>query len=91
MPNSHQEKFLTKILLGFGFITAGILLIFYTSFERNQTDDWYFWGIVAAFMINLGLYCLLKAFVHKVKSDFIRRQKQREQQKTFTSDNEKLS
>ena len=74
------------MLLGFALITTGIIGILYACFERTETDDWYFWGIVASFVINLGLYFLLQAFVHKVKSDMIRRQKQKEQQKTFTAD-----
>jgi hypothetical protein len=86
MSNTHKEKFLSKLLIGVGAITIGILGILYASFERAKTDDWYSWGIVASFMINLGLYFLLQAFVHKVKADMIRKQKHREQQKTFTAE-----
>ena len=86
MSNDHQEKYVTKLLFGFTFITAGILLILYAAFERTRQEDWYFWGIVASVLINGGLYFLLTAFVHKVKSDLIRKQKSREQQKTFTAD-----
>ena len=86
MSNNHQEKYITKLLFGFTFITTGILLILYAAFERTREEDWYFWGIVASVLINGGLYFLLTAFVHKVKSDLIKRQKMREQQKTFTAD-----
>ncbi|HKB43502.1 MAG TPA: hypothetical protein VKC90_03905 [Chitinophagaceae bacterium] len=86
MSNNHQEKYITKLLFGFTFITAGILLILYAAFERTRQEDWYFWGIVASVLVNAGLYFLLTAFVHKVKSDLIKRQKMREQQKTFTAD-----
>jgi uncharacterized membrane protein HdeD (DUF308 family) len=82
MSSRHQEKFISKMLLGFTIITAGILLIFFTAFERTRKEDWYFWGIVASIVINTGLYFLVTAFVHKIKSDFIKRQKQREQQRT---------
>ena len=74
------------MLLGFAFITGGIMLILYAAFERTHQEDWYFWGIVASVLINGGLYSLLNAFVHKVKSDLIKRQKLREQQKTFTEE-----
>ena len=74
------------MLLGFAFITGGIMFILYAAFERTHQEDWYFWGIVASVLINAGLYSLLNAFVHKVKSDLIKRQKLREQQKTFTAD-----
>jgi uncharacterized membrane protein HdeD (DUF308 family) len=86
MSNNHQEKYITKLLFGFTFITAGILFILYAAFERTRQEDWYFWGIVASVLINAGLYFLLTAFVHKVKSDLIKKQKTREQQKTFTAD-----
>lgn len=86
MSNSHQEKFLSKILFGFSFIILGIFCVVFAAFERTQKDDWYFWGIVASVFVCAGLYMLMTGFVHKVKSDFIRRQKQREQQKTFTAD-----
>lgn len=86
MSNNHQEKFITKLLLGFAFTTGGIFVILYAAFERTHQEDWYFWGIVASLLINVGLFFLLTAFVHKIKSDFIKRQKQREQQKTFTAD-----
>ena len=86
MSNAHQEKFLTKLLLGIIFITAGIFVILYASFEKDHKQDWYFWGILASLIINAGLFSLGNAFIHKMKSDLIRRQKQREQQKTFTAD-----
>jgi uncharacterized membrane protein HdeD (DUF308 family) len=83
MSDKHLEKYITKLLLGFSFITCGILSVLYAAFERTHDDDWYFWGIVASLLINTGLYFLLRAFVHKVKSDLIKRQKIREQQKAF--------
>ena len=82
MSNNHQEKFITKMLIGFALITAGILLIVFIAFDRLKTEDWYFWGIVASIVINTGLYLLVSAFVHKVKSDLIKRQKLRELQKS---------
>ncbi|MBK5271184.1 MAG: hypothetical protein JJE22_09235 [Bacteroidia bacterium] len=84
MSNKHGEKYITNLLFGFSFITIGILSILFAAFERTHEDDWYLWGIVAALVINTGLYFMLKAFVHKVKSDFIKRQKLRDQQKTIT-------
>ena len=86
MSSSHQEKFITKLLLGFTFVTGGIFVIMYSALSRVSETDWYFWGILAAVLVNAGIYLLMSAFVHKIKSDFARRQKQREQQKTFTAD-----
>jgi uncharacterized membrane protein len=86
MSSRHQEKFLSKILFGFAFIIVGIFFILFASFERAKADDWYLWGIVASLLVCPGIYLIMSGFVHKVKSDFIRRQKQKEQQKTFTAD-----
>ncbi len=86
MSNNHQEKYITKLLIGIAFVTAGIFVILYASFNNASKTDWYFWGIIAAVTINTGLLLMGSAFVHKIKSDLIRRQKQREQQKTFTAD-----
>ena len=86
MSNTHQEKYISKLLVGVGFLTAGIFLILYSAFEHDPDEDWYFWGILAALAVNLGVILIGNAFVHKMKSDLIKRQKQREQQKTFTAD-----
>jgi uncharacterized membrane protein HdeD (DUF308 family) len=86
MSNPHREKYISKLLIGIGLVTAGIFVILYASFEKGQKTDWYFWGIIAAVAVNSGILLMGSAFVHKVKSDLIRRQKLREQQKTFTSD-----
>ena len=86
MSNSHEEKFITKLLVGFTLIIGGIFVIVYAAFERTRQDDWYFWGLVASVLICTGLYLLMSSFVHKMKSDFIKRQRLREQKKTFTAD-----
>lgn len=86
MPDSHKESYFVKLLLGFSSIIGSILLIFYAIFELNKDSDWYFWAIVSAFLMCGGIYFSLQAFVHKVKSEFSRRQKQREMQRSNTSD-----
>jgi Microsomal signal peptidase 25 kDa subunit (SPC25) len=85
MPDSHKESYFVKLLIGFSSIIASILLIFYAIFELKKDSDWYFWAIVSAFLMCGGIYFSLQAFVHKVKSEFSRRQKQREMQKSNTS------
>ena len=84
--SSHEEKYFSKLLLGFASVTSSIFLIVYACFERTKEDDWYFWGIVASFLMCSGFYFLLTAFVHKIKSDLSKRQRARDQQKTFTAD-----
>ena len=63
--------------LGFLMIDAGILLIMYSANNR-ASDEWLIWGIVAAAIITSGLGLLGNAYVHKVKSDLIRKQRSRE-------------
>jgi len=86
MSDSHKEKYFVKLLIGFSSIIASMLMIFYSIFELGKNTDWYFWAIVAAFLMCGGIYFSLQAFVHKVKSDFSRRQKQREAQKSHSID-----
>ena len=86
MSDSHKESYLVKLLVGFSSIIGSMLIIFYSIFELDKDTDWYFWAIVAAFLLCGGVYFSLQAFVHKIKSDFSRRQKQREEQKSVTAD-----
>ena len=80
--SSHSDKFLTKLLFGFAAVIAAVFVIIFACFERTKEDEWYGWGLVASTLLCTGLYLLLSAFVHKVKSDFSRRQKSKEQQRT---------
>ncbi len=83
MP-SHEDKYITKLLLGFGSIIAAVMIIFYACFERVKYDDWYFWGLAASALFCLGSYLMLQAFVHKLKADMTRRQKMRQEYKSKT-------
>ena len=84
--SSHSDKFFTKLLIGFGTIIAGVLVTYYSIFEVDRKADWYFMAIVSAVLLCTGIYFCLAAFVHKVKSDFSKRQKMREQQKAPPAD-----
>ena len=86
MKSSHKESYFVKLLIGFSSIIGSIILIFYAIFELDKASDWYFWAIVAGFLMCGGIYFTLQAFVHKVKSEFSRRQKQRERQKSMSGD-----
>lgn len=78
MPNSHSDKYVTNLLLGFSFVIGSIFLMLFPVFEREQKNDWYIWAIVASITLCIGLYFLVSAAVHKVKSDLIKRQRSRE-------------
>jgi uncharacterized membrane protein HdeD (DUF308 family) len=67
--------------LGFILINAGILLIMYSA-NKRASDEWLMWGIVSAAIVTSGLGILGNAYVHKVKSDLIRKQKVKEQHST---------
>jgi uncharacterized membrane protein HdeD (DUF308 family) len=87
MSDSHSEKYFAKLLIGFASIISSIFVIFYAFFESGaEKGDWYFWAIVAAFLMCGGVYFALTAFVHKVKSEFSKRTKQRESQKANIND-----
>lgn len=86
-PNSHAEKYTTQILVGFASLAGFVFVTYYSIFELKKDKTWYFWAGLATFLLLAGIYFCLSAFVHKVKSDFNRRAKQREQHKTFTPDN----
>ena len=62
-------------------INAGILVIMYSA-NKRASDEWLLWGIVSAAIITSGLGILGNAYIHKVKSDLIRKQKPREQHST---------
>jgi ABC-type nickel/cobalt efflux system permease component RcnA len=78
MSNSHSEKYITNLLLGFVAVTGSIFVIFFIIFIKSQKDDWYIWGIVASVLLCIGLYLIVQATVHKVKSDLIKKQRERD-------------
>jgi hypothetical protein len=86
MSDSHNESYFAKLLIGFASIIGSIIVIFYAIFELDKDSDWYFWAIFAAFLMCAGLYFSLQAFVHKVKSDFSRRRRQREEHKSMVKE-----
>jgi hypothetical protein len=83
MTNRHRQKYLVRLLAGLGIVSGGILVIIYTSFIKSREQEWYIWGAAAIALINSGLFILGSAFVHKVKADLIRKQKQKEQSKKY--------
>jgi uncharacterized membrane protein HdeD (DUF308 family) len=84
--SNHEDKYISKLLFGFGAVIAGIMSIMFACFERTKYDDWYLWGIVASLLVGLGVYLMASAFVHKIKADLIRKQKMRKQQRSADVD-----
>jgi hypothetical protein len=83
MTNRHRQKYIVRLLAGLGLVSSGILVIIYTSFLKEREQEWYIWAGAAIILINTGLYLLGNAFIHKIKADLIRKQKQKDQHKKY--------
>ena len=76
MPNKHYQKWLLQMPIGFLVVGAGIVVIMYAA-NKRASDEWLMWAIIAVFIVTTGLGILGNAYVHKVKSDLIKRQRSR--------------
>lgn len=85
---SHEEKFLSKLLMGFGAIIAGVMLMLFVCFERAPQDEWYWWGMGISVLFCIGVYFIASALIHKMKSDMIRKQKMRHMQRSPDRDHD---
>lgn len=79
MSESHSEKYFSKLIIGISALTASVFISFLCIFENMaKKGDWYFWAAFVAFLLCSGVYFSLHAIAHKIKSDFSRRAKQRD-------------
>jgi len=62
--------------LGFLMVAAGMATILY-SVDVRPDKDWVMWGAIAIAIFIVGLIFLGSAFIHKVKSDLIKKGKPR--------------
>ena len=81
MQNNHQGKYVRKLFVGVIFVTAGIFGLVYFLKTTETTSPWYIWSGGMATLIKAGLILICNAFVHKIKADLIRKQKQKQQLK----------
>jgi hypothetical protein len=72
MANKHYQKWVIQMPAGFLLTTGGIVIIMYAA-NKRASEEWLIWAIIAVTIINAGLAILGNAYVHKVKSDFMRR------------------
>lgn len=86
MRSKHYAKFISNLLKGFIFLTAGIFLTLFVVTEDEMKQKWYIWGLGIALLINIGLYFLGTAIIHKVKSDLSRKRRHREDIQEFTTE-----
>jgi hypothetical protein len=77
MGKKHEKKYLIYVLIGLILVTSAIFTIIYLIFTSTRKFDWTFWAIVTAVVTNVGLLFLGSAFVHKMKSDLLRKQKRK--------------
>jgi hypothetical protein len=83
MTNNHRQKYISRLLIGLALVTVSILIVFYIAIIRNSQEEWYLWAFAAVVLMNGGLLCLGSSVVHKVKSDFIRKQRHKEREKKY--------
>ena len=81
-PNKHENKVFPNMLMGFSFVSVGTLLIIYDIKSKLPELNKYLIGAAIVIMINVGLYFWGTAFVHKIKSDLIKRQKNSREKET---------
>jgi uncharacterized membrane protein HdeD (DUF308 family) len=72
MANKHFKRWVLKMPLGFLFIAAGIAAIIYPVYKRPD-EEWMVWGGASIASFIIGLLFLGSAYIHKVKSDLIKR------------------
>ncbi|HEV8504976.1 MAG TPA: hypothetical protein VGQ53_06240 [Chitinophagaceae bacterium] len=72
MANKHFNRWLLKMPLGFLFVAAGITAIIYPVNKRPD-EEWMIRGGVSIVAFIIGLLLLGSAYIHKVKSDLIKR------------------
>jgi len=64
--------------IGFLLVGAGVVVIMYAA-NKRASDEWLIWAIISVAILNSGLGILGNAYIHKVKSDLIRKQRTRTQ------------
>ena len=78
MSNYHSEKWLFKTILGFLLITGGIFFMYY-SLTHFYRDNWILYSLICSLGVGIGVFLLSSAAVNRVKSDMIKKQKQKQQ------------
>ena len=82
MANKHESKIFPNFLLGIVLVSTGVLLIIYDIKSRLPEFNKYIIGFGIVLLINAGLYFWGSAFIHKVKSDLIKRQRSHKEKET---------
>jgi len=83
---SHRAKYFNHLILGFILIFGSTLLTYFTIFVVQKVGTWYLLAGVSGLLLFGGVYFIASAIGHKLKSDFNRRNRQREVKNHFTND-----
>jgi succinate dehydrogenase hydrophobic anchor subunit len=75
MANSHFEKWLVKAPAGVILIAGGVFFMYYSITQLDWKDRWVVYGLISAVAVAAGAIFLCSAFIHKIKSDMIRKKK----------------
>jgi uncharacterized membrane protein HdeD (DUF308 family) len=73
MANKHFNRWLLKMPLGLLLIAAGLASIIYPLYNNRPREEWMIWGAASIVLFIIGLLLLGSAYIHKVKSDLIKR------------------
>ena len=74
MSNSHYERWIVKAPVGILFIAGGIFFMYY-SITQLAKERWVMYGLISAAAVGIGSFMLASAFINKMKSDLIKKQK----------------
>lgn len=79
MSNSHYEKWVLKVPIGFLLIAGGIFFMYYSLTLPEVNENWITYGLISAISVAIGAILLSSAAVNKMKSDLIKKQKIKQQ------------
>ena len=77
MHYKHRRGFLLNLITGLALLTASIGSIMYATLEERHEHHWITWTVISSVIFIAGTLITGNAFVHKVKSDLLRRETQK--------------
>lgn len=75
MANSHYERWLVKAPAGIILIAGGLFFMYYSLTQLELKNQWAIYALISAASITFGTVILCSAFINKMKSDIIKKQK----------------
>ena len=75
MANSHYERWVLKAPVAILFISGGVFFMYYSITQLELKGRWVVYGLISAAAVGIGSFMLASAFINKMKSDLIKKQK----------------